>query len=187
MSDFSLAKDKLTKLDNGISPNKRFEVVLDEVELRFLIIELKTGKRVGITDYSADPHTDAQPLKSHVTVSWSPKGTAVALQQSERFYSSCSILIYDAKRIKFVDAVLPTYKEMTGFPQPDPKDLRPRGSSGFVEWTDRETFFYGIHLVPEPLYKGADPLEHTVELTLDPKGCKVVKKQQAEQDVAPDR
>ena len=180
-------------LESGISPDGRFEVVLESdrdtpsyanYEMKgdttafpgFLIIERKTGKSLIRIEYPADPETDEQPLRKHTEVKWSPTSLAVAINTHERFYSHLSLAAYDSKHSKFKEIQLPDYKTLTGFPQPDSDQLRPRGFESVLSWNAKGNFVYELGLSPEASYNGPDPLHHIVELSISASGCKVVKR-----------
>ena len=65
---------------------------------------------------------------------------------------------------------------MTGFPEPNVNDLRPRGRSTVKGWNAKGHLIYEIFYSPEATYKGKDPLEHEVVLEVSPTGMKRISK-----------
>ena len=189
-------------LENGVSPTKRHEVVLEadkdtpsyaRYEMKgndsqfpgFLIRELPSGKTIGRFSCIADPNSDEQPLRSHVKILWRPDGGAVAICTSERFYSYTNVFALDPKSGKFVEVQFPDYKTLTGFPEPNTDQLKPRGFSSVQRWTSEGDLVYEIYLSPLATYRGADPLRHRVTLQVTPKRMKVIRREPDPKDDHP--
>ena len=181
-------------LENGVSPTKHHEVVLeadkdtpsfaryemkgdDSQFPKFLIRELPSGKVVGRLSWPGDPGSDKQPLRSHTKILWHPDGGAVAINTDERFYSFTNIFSLDPKSGKFVEVKFPDYKALTGFPEPNTNQLQPRGFSRVVGWTKEGGLVYETSVTPLPSYNGADPLSHRVTLRVTSKGMKVIRRE----------
>jgi hypothetical protein len=179
-------------LENGVSPDGRFEVVLEadiddpafsRYELKgeddqfpaYLVLQRQSGKILMRIRYPADSHSDKQPLRKHTKVLWSPLSTAVAINTRERFYTHTSLAVFDPGKVEFRRVELPDYETLTSFSKPDSRKLKPRGASWVSAWTSEGHFIYESRLaslVDEEL----DPLRHRVELSIGAEGCKVVKR-----------
>ena len=187
-------------LENGVSPSKHHEVVLEadkdtpsfaRYELKgddsefpaFLVLELPGRRVLGRFNWPGDPSAgDEQPLRSHTQVLWSPSGDAVAINTDERFYSYSSILAHDRDSNRFVAVPFPDYKALTGFAPPDSDQLRPRGFARALEWTPDGLLVYAISSSPLPSYEGADPLRHRIILRVTPHGMEVVRREPLPED-----
>ncbi|MDF1740982.1 MAG: hypothetical protein P1U86_17600 [Verrucomicrobiales bacterium] len=185
------AEPLLVKLEGGLSPNGKFEAFLSGTRSGIVVKDHETsyliggksyyvedeGKEfylvdIGFTEclYSDPPTKDLQ--NDSVTVSWSPNSEAVAIMWNVHSPSSCSVMVLNDRGV-FVEQDFPSYQEMTGYPSPKHETLIHQksvnlSSSSFVEWTNRGTFVYNIKMLPEPGFQGEDPLNHIVELTIDP-------------------
>ena len=135
------------------------------------LTEISTGKVLQSVRYYGAAADDQRPLREHVEVLWRPDATAFALTINDRFYSSTLIFAMNAER-RFVRVEFPSYEDMTGFPTPDPKDLRPRGRSTVKGWDTKGRLLYSIFLGPEATYSGKDPLSHEVVLEVAATGMK---------------
>lgn len=189
-------------LENGVSPTKRYEVVLEadkdspsfkRYEMkgdasqfpRFLIREISSGKTVGSLPWTGDPGSDEQPLRKHCEIIWRGDGGAVAINTHERFYSYTSVFVLDPKSGKFTEVLFPDYKTLTGFPEPNVDQLKPCGRDRVLGWTQKGDLVYGISLTPLASYKGNDPLNHRIELRVSPKGMKVIRRDADPKDDGP--
>jgi hypothetical protein len=187
-----LAADSQTvSLENGLSPNRRFEIVLeaDKGSSRFkayefkgdqcqypafLIVDATSRKVITRVPWEGDTGGDEQPLKLHSTVLWNPGSTAVALTTRERFYTHCVVRVYDASRRTFVKVEFPDYKTMTGFPPPAAEDLRSRGYDKAVEWNKKGHLTVELKLSPASSEERPDSLHHRVTLEVSASGMKAV-------------
>lgn len=177
-------------LENGVSPDKKFEVVLEAdkdtplykgYEFKggndqfpaFLIREIKTGKVLARVGWEGDADSDQRPLRSKSNVYWSPSGTAVILNTSERNYSHSCIWAIDEKSGEFKRLEFPDYKTMTGFEAPSSGDLRPRGFSS-SSWTKEGDLICELVLSPLTSKDGGDPMQHKIKLRLGPGGFEVI-------------
>ena len=195
LSSYALAiPSEPVALQNGVSPSKRYEVVLEadkdtpsfkRYEMkgdpsqfpRFLIRELPGGRTVGSLSWTGDPGSDEQPLRSHCKVLWRGDGTAVAINTHERFYSYTSIFALAPKTGKFVEIKIPDYKTLSGFSEPNTEQLKPCGGDRVLGWTKEGALVYEISLTPLASYKGDDPLEHRISLRVTSKGMTVLKRE----------
>ncbi|MDF3056131.1 MAG: hypothetical protein K0R17_346 [Rariglobus sp.] len=185
-------------LENGTAPTKRYEVVLeaDKDTPKFqryefkgddsqfpaiLIRQLPNGGIVGRLSWPGDAHSDDQPLRSHTTVLWHPRGDVVAINTNERNYAYSSIFALQSDTGKFVEVRFPDYKTLTGFPTPNSDQLRPRGFGRAVRWTKEGHLIYTLRLLPET-YTGADPLSHRITLRVTPKGMEVIRREASRED-----
>jgi hypothetical protein len=179
-------------LEGGISPTKRHEVVLEadkdtptyrsyefkeDSGPKILIRELPGKRVVAKLLWPGDPNSDAQPLRTHTAVLWSPDGECVAINTSERHYAHSSVFARDPESGKFVEVEVPDYKTMTGFAPPDSDKLRARGFANALSWTPEGHLVYILRLSPGGLYEGKDPLVHRTTLRVTPKGMVVVRRE----------
>lgn len=180
-------------LENGVSPDKRREVVLeadkgspryeayefkggDDQYPAFLIREVKTGSILARAGWRGDAGSDTQPLRRHSQVSWNPAGTAVILNTGERFYSHSNVWAFDEATGTFKEIELPNYKTMTGYETPNPDDLHPRGHNS-AAWTKDGNLVYEIILSPLNRKEGGDPFRHKITLRLGAKGFEVISRE----------
>lgn len=126
----------------------------------------------GFTECAYDnPPNDDFPTGSNVTVSWSPKSDAVAITWNIHLPSSCSILVLNDRGV-FVEAIFPSYQDMTGYSAPGAETMAYQRfsnleASRLLRWSEEGTFTFNFNLCPEPGYAGDDPLSHTVDLTIN--------------------
>ena len=177
-------------LENGVSPDKKFEVVLEadkdtplykKYEFKggndqfpaFLIREIQTGKVMARVGWVGDADSDQRSLRSKSNVYWNPSGTAVILNTSERNYSHSCIWAIDKKSGEFKRLEFPDYKTMTGFEAPSSDDLRPRGFSS-SSWTKDGDLKCEFVLSPLNPKDGGDPMRHKITLRLGPGGIEVI-------------
>ena len=177
-------------LENGVSPDKKLEVVLEAdkdtplykgYEFKggndqfpaFLIREIKTGKVLARVGWEGDADSDQRPLRAKSSVHWNPSGTAVILNTSERHYSQSSIWALNTTTGAFTKLALPDYKTMTGFEAPSSDDLRPRGFSSW-SWTQDGELICELVLSPLIPNDGGNPMRHKITLRLDPEGFEVI-------------
>ena len=177
-------ESKGVKLTNGISPNKKFEVVLEadkgspkykEYELKgdetefpaFLIRELSSGKILSRIVWQGDSNSDQQSLTKKSVINWNNDGSAVIINTSERFYSYSTVWFLDKDQF-FRELIIPDYKTLTGFEKPNTEHLRPRGHTS-MKWSEDGDLIYGIHLQGMRAMKNNDPLSHIITLRLDQK------------------
>lgn len=139
------------------------------------ITESRSGKVLISVAYFGAASDDARPLREHVRVLWRPDSTAFALTIEDRFYSVSKVFVMN-KDSAFIGVEFPSYTDMTGFPAPDIKYLRPRGRSTVKGWDTKGHLLYAIFYSPDPSYKGKDPLSHEVVLDVSPTGMKRILK-----------
>jgi hypothetical protein len=180
-------------LANGLSPDKKFEVVLeaekgtaayDAYEFKgeakefpaFLIRDSKSEKVLTRVRWEGDANSDDQPLSSHSGVSWNPAGTVVILSTRARNYSGSSIWAFDQATGGFKELNLPDYKTMTGYEAPDSDDLHARVHSSTV-WTKDGDLVYKLVLDSRKPEEGGDPLRHKTTLRLGKEGFEVIKRE----------
>ena len=186
-------------LEHGVSPNKRYDVVLeadkdtpafqryefkgDDSEFpAFLVRELPSHRIVARLTWPGDASAgDEQPLRSHTRVLWSPAGDAVIVNTNERFYSYSSVLTVQPETGRFVQVPFPDYKTLTGFEPPDSSQLRARGFTR-AEWTPEGLLVYAISSSPQPSYDGPDPLRHRITLRVTPTRMEVVGREVVPED-----
>lgn len=135
------------------------------------ITEVATGKVLQTIEYFGAAGGDGGALRDQVQILWRADSKAFALTIRDRFYSDTTVSAMDATG-KFVDIAFPSYKEMTGFSDPDPKDLRPRGWAIAEAWDKKGHLVYGISFSPEASYTGKDPLNHKIVLEVTATGMK---------------
>lgn len=136
----------------------------------------KETKRVLVSiPYFGAHGGDARPLREHVRVSWRLDSTAFAINIFDRFYVASVVYVLD-KEGEFIPAPIPTdYEKLTGFPTPDVKHLRPRGSYLAGGWDIDGRLLYNIFLSPLPSFTGTDPLQHLIYLQVTPEKVTPVK------------
>ena len=177
--------DSPDALEGGTSPSKRHEVVLDTAaETPLLLVRELPGNRVvGRLEWPGDPSGgDTQPLRTHAAVLWQPTGEAVAINTDERLYAYTSVLARQPESGKFVQLQFPDYKTLTGFPPPNPDQLRPRAFTRAVAWTADGNLIYAIGYSPDASYEGADPLSHRITLRITSKGMEVIRREANPED-----
>lgn len=178
-------------LEDGLSPDKRYEVVLEADKdtpsfaryefkgdasqyPKFLIRDTATGRIVGRQKWPGDSTAgDERMLRNHARVLWRADGGAVAINTDERFYSYTSVLARGPKDVEFICVSFPDYKTLTGFAMPNSDDLRPRGFASATEWNSQGLLVYHFESSPLPSYKGVDPLKHRVTLRVTERGMEV--------------
>jgi len=145
------------------------------------ITQKDTRRVLASIKYFGSPGDDARPLREHVQVSWRPDSRAFAITIKDRFYSSCLVFALN-KKSEFVKVNFPSYKTMTGFPQPDHKHLRPRGRANVRGWNKEGRLIYDLFHSPLPSFTGNNPLVHTVYLDVSADGMtpKVVENEKGE-------
>ncbi len=171
----------------SVSPNGRYCVVMDidrdptikpeykgDSYPQIEVTEIKTGKVVSSLSYFGSIADDARPLRDHISVLWRKDSTALAINILDRFYSASQVLAMDTRGV-YIPVPFPTYTQMTGFPVPDRKNLRPRGWCRVVGWNKDGNMIYTISYSPEPFYRGRDPLKHRVLLKVSAAGMSPVK------------
>ena len=104
---------------------------------------------------------------------WRSDLKAAGWTKTERFYSYSSVSILVDGKMKNVP--FPSYEQMTGFPEPDPEKLRPRGWDYVIGWDKDGRLIYRIVRVPLATFTGNDPLLHVVHLEVEADKMKVVK------------
>ena len=145
------------------------------------ITEKKTGRILISVGYTGATGDDERPLREHVELKWRSDSKAFAINIHDRFYSTSTVCVLN-QQSKFVEVLFPSYKEMTGFPEPDKGKMRPRGRSTVEGWDSQGRVIYSIFNSPLPSYSGNDPLEHKLLLEVTPTGMIPKKKTQAEQN-----
>lgn len=141
---------------------------------RIEITQKETGRVLTSIEYFGSAGATSS-LRNRVHLSWRPDSKAFGLTIRDRFYSYCTVFVLN-KDGKFVSAPIPTdYEKLTGFPTPDVKHLRPRGSNWVVGWDAEGRLIYGIFRSPMATFKGKDPLRHRVYLEVTPAKVTVVK------------
>lgn len=173
---------------NSESPNGKLHAVMDidrDPKLKpawkgdsfpqIEITEKATGKILAKVAYFGAVGDDLRPLREHVVITWRPDSKALAVRIDDRFYSMSQILALN-KESKFVSVSIPNYKELTGFPDPDRKHLRPRGRASAMGWDKEGRLIYDVFFSPLPSFRGRDPLHHRVLLEVSAKGMKRVGK-----------
>ena len=137
------------------------------------ITEKETGKVVTSIEYFGSHGDDQRPLREHVKVLWRRDSRAFAVMIEDRFYTFCKVFARSPQR-GFVEVSFPGYQEMTGFPEPNRKVLRPRARAIVKEWDQEGRLAFEIFFSPTPMYRGDDPLHHLVQLEVSPQGMKKV-------------
>jgi hypothetical protein len=144
------------------------------------ITEKDTGRILMSVAYTGATGDDERPLREHVELKWRSDSKAFGINIHDRFYSTSTVCVLN-QQSKFVEVKFPSYKEMTGFPEPDRDKMRPRGRSTVEGWDSQGRLIYSIFRSPLPSYSGNDPLEHKVLLEATPAGLIPTKKTQAVQ------
>lgn len=165
---------------NSESPDDKFYAIMDIDRDPTIVIEGKedswpkieiteraTGKVCASISYFGDLASDARPLREHVKIFWRADSKAIAITIHDRFYSMSQVYSV-GERDSFSQVLFPSYSEMTGFPSPDPKDLRPRGREIIEGWDSEGRLIYEIFASPVPTYSGDDPLQHRILLEVTP-------------------
>ena len=184
----SLAYAEIPVVPESVSPDGKMHAMMDVdrdpkispewKEESFPHIEITkrdTGKILASIEYFGAVGDDARPLREHVRVHWRPDSKAFSITIEDRFYSSSKVYALN-KELKFIEVAFPNYNVMTGFPDPDTEQLRPRGRSTVEGWDEKGRLIYYIFMSPLPSYSGDDPLEHTVLLDVTVDGMIPVKK-----------
>ena len=114
-----------------------------------------------------DKRTDGE------NVLWRSDLKACAWTKNERFYSYSSVSIFVEGEMRSVS--FPTYEQMTGFPEPDPEKLHPRGRDHVIGWDKDGRLIYSIFRSPLHTFAGKDPLCHLIYLEVLPDRMKVLK------------
>ena len=142
---------------------------------RIEITEKMSGKILASIEYFGSEGDDARPLREHVSVHWRPDSKAFSVTIDDRFYSSSAVFALNSKS-KFVKVEFPSYKTMTGFPEPNSDQLKPRGRSTVEGWDKEGRLIYYLFMSPLASYEGNDPLEHRILLEVTSKRMIPVKK-----------
>ena len=172
-----LAFSDIPTIPKSTSPDGKLHAIMDVdrdprivpewKEDSFPMIELTdkaTGDVLESIAYFGSVGDDERPLREHIKIFWRPDSTAFALTINDRFYSY-SIIYARNEEQEFVQVPIPTsYKELTGFDEPDVKHLRPRGRNTVDGWDKDGNLIYKIFLSPMPSFSGNDPLRHKVLL-----------------------
>lgn len=190
-STAAFAQNEPVPLENGKSPDGRFEVVLEadkdtpgyeKYEMKggsypaFLILDQESGKALVRIEFPGDVQSDQQPLRKHTKILWSPKSSAVAINTDERFYSHLTLAAFDEESGVFKKVIVPDYMTLTGFPDPPREQLRARGREFAEGWTEDGHLIYRLRYAPMPSFEGDDPLRHRIELAVESDGFKVVRR-----------
>ena len=138
------------------------------------IMEKATGKVVAAIEYFGDPDSDNRRLRDRVTIRWRADSKAFAIAINGRFYSNSRVLAANERGV-YVEVPFPSYQQMTGFPSPESKDLRPRGRATVEGWDEEGHLIFDLFFVPLPTFKGRDPLVHRVWLKVEGSEMKTVK------------
>lgn len=163
-------------VQGSVSPDGKYHVVMDidrdstispeyksDSYPMIEVTEIKTGKIVSSLSYFGSIADDARPLRDHLSILWRKDSTALAINISDRFYAFSKVLAKDKQGLYGIVS-FPTYTQMTGFPAPDVKQLRPRGWARVEGWDKSENLVYLISYSPLPTYQGRDPLKHKILL-----------------------
>ena len=137
-------------------PERHFELVLstdkdqpgyDKLENnavpKVLLRHRLTGKALAEFDFPADPNSDEQPLRDHLSADWSPSGTLVAIKATERHYSHLLVFAFKgtySNPDSFVKVDFPGVGELIQAAVPKFKEFRSRWHSTLQGWP-------GPHLV----------------------------------------
>ncbi len=132
---------------------------------RIEITDKATGKVVTSIDYFGSPGDDQRPLREHVSVKWRSDSKAFSVTVEDRFYSVTQIY-GQTKDGTYKSVDFPSYKEMTGFPQPNNEHLRPRGRGTVTGWDEDDHLIYDLFASPLPTFVSNDPLVHRIVLKI---------------------
>jgi hypothetical protein len=138
------------------------------------ITEKSTGRVLASIEYFGAVGDDERPLREHVKISWRADSKALAITINDRFYSSSTVYAMDESS-KFIRVPFPSYSEVTGFPEPDRKHLRPRGRVTVAGWDKDNRLIYDFFYSPLPTFTGNDPLVHRAYLEVTATHMKPVK------------
>ena len=127
------------------------------------ITEKATGNVLLSVGYFGAVGDSELPLREKIELSWRPDSKAFSINIHDRYYSFSSVFVHNEKE-QFVSTQIPTlsYEQMTGFPTPDVKQLRPRGRDKVLGWDKEGLLIYSIFRVPLPTFTGSDPLRHKI-------------------------
>lgn len=153
--------------DPSISPSWKGDN--DEDAAQIEITERQTGNVTKKIPYFGDPWSDQRPLREHVSIKWRSDSRAFAVTIHERFYSNTSVYVIDDLS-NVVKVLFPSYTDMTGFPEPDVKHLRPRGRATVEGWDKEGRLIYDLFASPLHSFTGNDPLVHRIFLDVTADG-----------------
>lgn len=134
---------------------------------RIEITQKGTGKILESIEYFGADGDDERPLREHVRVHWRPDSKAFSITIDDRFYSPCKVFALSGDG-KFKEVEFPSYTAMTGFPDPNSDELKPKGRWTVEGWNSDGRLILYIFMSPLASYSGKDPLEHTVLLDVTP-------------------
>jgi len=178
-----LCRAEPAAIENGRSPDGRFEVVIecdkdspdykdryklkggDEDYPALLIRRVRSGKVLLRIPWPGDPNTDEQLLSTHCKILWDPQSHLVAMNTNERFYSYTEVYRFQPKENSFSEVPLPSYPRLTGYPTPNTQLLKARSHEWATGWSRRGNLIYYILLSPRGTYTGEDTMYHRVAIS----------------------